>query len=412
MAYVFPLLVLTISVISKLNGEGHNIFTHLVPRFAIVMFTIIPAVISGYESKQKAMLSMLMGILVYILYDYVHAWFGIDYKSFSNSVSFYPILVLVIGVVTLGILLLIFFMHGTNNVYEHLVMAQKKELLEQNTEIIAQRDEIEAQRDEIVSQKHLIEKKNHDLTASIVYAQRIQKAILPKTEILSSVFPEHFIFYRPRDIVSGDFYWVKKIDDQLFVLAADCTGHGVPGAFMSMLGISSLNEIVRHESRLKAADVLDKLRVYVKDALQQSGNMGEQQDGMDVALCIFDLNEASLQFAGAYNPLYIIRADQLIEIKSDHMPIGVHPKDNVPFTNHVVSLEKGDVLYIFSDGYHSQIGNGDKNEKFKTYRLKDLVLKMHNYPMNVQMQMLEEEMQLWQGNKQQVDDMLIIGIKY
>ena len=287
---------------------------------------------------------------------------------------------------------------------------QKQEIEEKNEELLQLNEEIVSQKTEISIQKEDIEKKNRNLTASIHYAQRIQNAFLPRPEVLSSYFPQSFILFKPRDIVSGDFYWIKQIRNFVFIAAADCTGHGVPGAFMSMLGTALLNEIVRNEQVKSAAEILDQLRDLVKSSLQQTGQRGETQDGMDISLCVFDLDNSTIQFAGANSPLYLVRDAQLVEYGADKMPIGIHPKDDRLFCNHEIQMKKNDIVYVFSDGYHSQVG-GLRNEKFKTKRLKDTLLQIGNRSMDDQKKILEQTLQDWKGDKKQIDDILLLGIR-
>ncbi len=321
------------------------------------------------------------------------------------------------------------------------------ELQQMNEEVTTQRDEIEAQRDILVKQKK-------NITDSIVYASRIQNALLPSTEALAEHLTEHFILFQPRDIVSGDFYWCRQIKNFLYIVVADCTGHGVPGAFMSMLGISLLNEIVSKRDLNPPNLILNELRKRIKNSLHQTGQRGENQDGMDISFCMLNLENNHLQFAGAYNPLYLVKSEELrvkneevnvseeLRVKSeesqineeteqqlvknsslltlsssltiieaDRMPIGVHPKDNQDFTNHKIQLQKGDSLYIFSDGYVSQFG-GEKGEKLKSKRFQEALLKNQEKTMNEQKQILVETFQKWQANHwEQVDDVLVIGFK-
>jgi ligand-binding sensor domain-containing protein/serine phosphatase RsbU (regulator of sigma subunit) len=299
---------------------------------------------------------------------------------------------------------------------------QKDEIVEKNEELNLMNEEISAQRDnmmelneelvakneEIISQKTDIEIKNKSITASIQYAQRIQAAVLPTSDILDGHFQQHFILFQPRDIVSGDFYFVKKVDTRLIVAAADCTGHGVPGAFMSMLGIALLNEIVRNKEVSTAAQALDLLRDYVKTALQQIGKAGEQQDGMDIAFCAIDLETKIMSFAGAHNPCWVFRSG-LIELPADHIPVGVYAKER-PFTEHVFQLQQGDTIYLFSDGYHSQFGGG-KNEKLKTKRLREIITEINQLPLFEQKQILEQRFEAWKGHQPQTDDVLVIGMQ-
>ncbi|MFC2104964.1 7TM diverse intracellular signaling domain-containing protein, partial [Bacteroidota bacterium] len=263
---------------------------------------------------------------------------------------------------------------------------QKEEITAQRDEIEAQRDEIEAQRDLVMDQKEKIEEVNIELTDSIHYAKYIQNAILPQADFRKQLLPEHFIFFKPKNIVSGDFYWLTKVEERVVVAAADCTGHGVPGAFMSMLGVSFLNDVVNKEYITHPGVILRRLRKEVIHALQQKGEYGEQQDGMDIALCSIDFKNLELQFSGANNPLYIIRnkefesiqtttilengAYNLYEIKGDTMPIAIHQRMD-KFKMHEIQLLKGDCLYMFSDGFADQFG-GKNGKKFKYKPFKEL----------------------------------------
>jgi len=262
--------------------------------------------------------------------------------------------------------------------------------------------EIRKQRDQISEQKQAI-------TDSIQYAKRIQNAVLPPEDYINKVLPEHFILFKPRDIVSGDFYWLKKIDKYVVFTAADCTGHGVPGAFMSMLGIALLNEIVRRKEITKASQILNELRSQIKDALRQSGKEGEAKDGMDIALCVLDTEELKLQYAGAYNPLYIIRNNELIEYKADKMPIGIHLKTQ-PFSNNEIQLQKNDMLYVFSDGFVDQFG-GDRCRKFMIKPFKRLLTEINERPMFDQKGILDIAITEWRGEREQIDDIVVIGVR-
>jgi len=250
---------------------------------------------------------------------------------------------------------------------------------------------------------------------SIVYAKRIQDALMFKQKLdANNVFSDFMLFLRPKDIVSGDFYWSNQVDDKIIIAAADCTGHGVPGAFMSMLGITSLNVITKQliiegKEKLTSGSMLDMLKESVIKALSQKGLAGEAQDGMDIALCIFDENSRTVQFSGAHNPLFIIRNNELIIIKSDKMPIGIHRKVNNAFTAHNIDLEPDDVLYMFSDGYIDQFNN--ENKKFLSKNFKELLLNIYTKPMDEQYKILSNTIDNWKGDCPQTDDMLIIGIK-
>lgn len=277
-----------------------------------------------------------------------------------------------------------------------------KEILQQKAEIEAQRDEIEAQRDQIFNQ-------NEEITQSIAYARRIQSAVMPSNEIISEILPNYFILFRPRDIVSGDFYWIGQKDGLTIVVAADCTGHGVPGAFMSMMGVSFINDIVNVDGVVSPNQILENLRQKIIATLWQTGKEGESQDGMDMAVCVYSKDMRQVQFSGAYNPLYIIRGGELIECKADKMPVGVHPKQNLAFSTHTIDLLPGDNLYIFSDGFVDQFG-GPEGRKFMTKPFKKLLISLQGLPPAEQHNALEDALDKWQNAYDQVDDVLIIGI--
>ena len=233
----------------------------------------------------------------------------------------------------------------------------------------------------ISEQKNKIELQQKELAGSLSYASSIQAALLPDLRYFKKIFPESFVLFKPRDIVSGDFYWYNRKDNRMVVVAADCTGHGVPGAFMSILGISFLNEIVS-KSIPRANTILNRLRENVMKALHQTGDKSEHKDGMDIALCVIDLDQMKMEFSGAFNPLYMIRNEQLIETRGDKMPIGINAVVEKSFTHHDIQLEMGDLIYIFSDGYPDQFGGPDE-KKFRYKTMKQLLLKIYNKPLEM-----------------------------
>jgi len=283
-------------------------------------------------------------------------------------------------------------------------------LAERNYEIQFQKEEIEMQRDEIGRQRDIVVKQKEEITDSIYYARRIQKAVLPHDTYVESVVPEHFVLFRPRDIVSGDFYWIRKIGNKLITIAADCTGHGVPGAFMSMLGVSFLNEIITQAHIPDAHVILNKLRNSVKTTLDQTGKADEAKDGMDIALTIIDFDAMELQYAGAYNPLYFYRDGELIEKKADKMPIGIYIKEKDSFTKHAIPIQKGDTFYIFSDGYVDQFG-GEKKRKFMAKPFKKMLGEIQDKSMNEQKEILHKTLENWRGPNDQVDDIIVVGVR-
>ncbi len=295
-------------------------------------------------------------------------------------------------------------------------------LAQQNEEIKQQKEEISAQRDLAANQRDLIIEQKKELTDSIHYAYRIQSAAIPSDEYISSILSDYFILYKPRDIVSGDFYWLGKYGNKIVILAADCTGHGVPGAFMSMLGVAFLNEIVNKENITSPADILNKLREDIIKALKQKGKEGESKDGMDVAAITIDTETNKLEYSGANNPLYIVKSKKvkvesekidefegLTEIKANKQPVAIYIKME-PFINHEINLQKNDIIYIFSDGYADQFG-GPKGKKFKYKPFKRLLLENINKPMKKQKEILNKTFEEWKGELEQIDDVLVLGIK-
>ncbi len=263
---------------------------------------------------------------------------------------------------------------------------------------------------EVVMQKEEIEMKNQEITDSIHYASRIQTAILPPVDYAQKILADKFILYLPRDIVSGDFFWLHELDSKLITVASDCTGHGVPGAFMSMLGVAFLNEIVSTVDSIQAHEILNQLRDHVIKSLHQTGAEGESKDGMDIALCIYDLQNMKLEFAGANNPLYLIRDEELITYKGDKMPIGIHQLADESFTLNEIDLKKGDIMYTFSDGYADQFG-GPKGKKFMSKKMKELFLEIHKLDMDVQKKILKDSLYNWMENHEQVDDVIVMGVR-
>ena len=255
-----------------------------------------------------------------------------------------------------------------------------------------------------------IEAQKQEITSSIEYAGRIQVAMLPAKEVLRNAFSDHFIFFKPRDIVSGDFYWIGEDSNHVFFTVADCTGHGVPGAFMSTLGISTLNEIITNKTDLHANTVLNLLRAKIKTSLHQTGKLGEAADGMDIAFCILHKNRRSLEYSGAYNPLFIFQGGEMKEYKADRMPIGIYVGEKESFTNFEISVSTGDVIYIFSDGMSDQFG-GPEGMKYKKSNLKKLLASISHRSMEEQRQIIEEEFEKWRGKGEQIDDVTILGLR-
>ena len=283
-----------------------------------------------------------------------------------------------------------------------LLEAKNKQISEQRDEIQKQKEIAESQRDQIAYQKQHI-------TDSIQYALRIQTALLPSLELFTDKL-DHFVLYKPRDIVSGDFYWVAEVDGKQIIIAADCTGHGVPGAFMSMLGVSFLNEIILNKGIIQPDLILNALRDEIMGALKQQEETSDVKDGMDMAICLLDYTSNTLQYAGANNPIWIFSKGELTEIKADKMPVSIHESMG-PFTNHWIDLKKGDTFYIHSDGFADQFG-GPNQKKFLSKNFKNVLLEMQNKPMLDQGAQLDSIFEEWRKEVEQIDDVTVIGVRF
>ena len=251
--------------------------------------------------------------------------------------------------------------------------------------------------------------KNKNITDSIRYAKYIQDAMLPKTETLKKYLRDYFILFKPKDIVSGDFYWVKQHDNHIYIAAVDCTGHGVPGAFLSIEASNLLNTSFNADDNKSPAAILNRLDKLVEQSLHNKVNEIEIKDGMDLSICKIDFNTHTVEYAGAFNSIYLVRDNKLIEYDADNIYIG-NNDINALYTNHTFKIEKDDVIYMFSDGYADQFG-GDKGKKYKYRQLQQLLVKNNNRPMDAQQEALEHEFEHWRGNLEQVDDVMVIGIK-
>jgi len=263
----------------------------------------------------------------------------------------------------------------------------------------------------ITEQKHFVEEKQKEIVDSINYAKRIQEAILPAKELKYRIFPDAFVLFKPKDIVSGDFYWFAEKNNKRLIAAVDCTGHGVPGAFMSMIGNTFLNDIVNVKGITEPGRILDHLREQVITSLKQSG--GENKDGMDIsilAVSYTDNGEQTVEWAGANNPLWMIRNGECHEYKANKQPVGYYVGDALPFTNNIIKTKKDDVFYIFTDGFADQFG-GEKGKKFKYKNLKDILIALHSKPMPEQEQFLLNTFNDWKHSLEQIDDVCIIGLR-
>lgn len=264
--------------------------------------------------------------------------------------------------------------------------------------------------EQVALQKEELELREKNVTDSLIYAQRIQEALLPSEAYFRTHFEDSFILFKPKDIVSGDFYWIGEKNEKIFVVAADCTGHGVPGALMSMIGLDLIEKTINEDNIDLPSRILGVLNKGLEKTFSREKNIGTIiRDGMDIGLCVIDKRSRKMLYTGAFFPLYLIRNNSLIEIKGDKIIIGMNP-DGLPYTDHEMDLNEDDIIYLFSDGYVDQFG-GLENKKFMYRRFRYLLLNIHNYPMNDQKAILDENIRNWMGKNGQVDDITVIGFR-
>ena len=297
-----------------------------------------------------------------------------------------------------------------------LILQKNEALLHKNHELKEMQDQIESQNqelrsfmEEIKTQRDEIYEKNNEIIDSIMYASRIQNSMIPKGKILYSYFDEFFILNKPKDILSGDFFWTTEYENKVIVAVADCTGHGIPASLLSVLGISALNEIVLKYKNLKSNEILNHLRTKIVIALSQSDSNDETKDGMDISLLIYDKRKKHVEFSGAYNPFVLVRDSKLYSIDGDRMPIGICEAEN-DFSFNSYPVEKNDMIYMFSDGYTDQFG-GVNNKKIKRKIFKEQLIKLSKLPLSVQKERFSIYFNEWKGDFEQVDDVLIVGLR-
>lgn len=292
------------------------------------------------------------------------------------------------------------------------LLSEQKEELQQSFEELKAVQEILEQRQQDILQKNIrIEKLYKNVSASINYAQNIQAAILPTTQKIQQLLPNSFIFFKPRDVVSGDFYYLEKIEGKIILAAVDCTGHGVPGAFMSLIGNDLLNNIIHNKGIAQPAQILEQLHIGIRQLLRQKEN--NNHDGMDISMIAIDAKNQTVEFAGAKNPLVYIQNDELAVIKGDKLAIGGQQRElKRVFTTHKIDLTSPTSFYLFSDGIQDQFGGTD-GKKFSPKRLRNLVLEIHQKPMLEQKKIVTKTLADWQheAQEEQIDDMLLIGVR-
>lgn len=339
-----------------------------------------------------------------------------DFQLKRKSV-FQIFYLIVIGLSILVILSLIYLFISKKRANQELIL-KNNEISQQKEEIEAQREEIETQRDDLeiqrslaVQQRDEITRQKKNITDSILYAKHIQTALLPNALEVNEVIPNGFIFFKPLDIVSGDFYWLNNINGKRIIAVADCTGHGVPGAFMSVMGINFLNSLVIEQGKVDAGLVLTDLNDYVIKALSHADSHLQDKDGMDISICCIDLSTLEMNYACAKVKVIIYRNGEIIQLDSHSFSIGKTPfLDIIKFTSNSFQLQKGDVVYMMTDGYTDQFG-GKERTKFLTSRFKKMILEIARFESSVQLEVIEKTIMDWQGVNSQIDDILVVGFK-
>ncbi|MFO7864424.1 MAG: two-component regulator propeller domain-containing protein [Salinivirgaceae bacterium] len=351
---------------------------------------------------------------------YAETFDGLKSRIVTQEITVYPpwwLTTWAYLLYAIGLLFVIGFLHRQRTKtlkrrqkeLENIVRQRTSEISEKNEELSTLIGQVTNQRNTVVKQRNELKHINKAVSESIDYAQRIQASLLPDKENLKTLFPESFLLFKPRDIVSGDFYWWSRVNNKLVVIAADCTGHGIPGAFMSILGISFLREIITKEKIIAPAMILEKLRSEIIYALKQQNKPGIQRDGMDMTVLVFDFERNRASYAGAHNSIYHYRDNELTEIKGDRLPIAIYPKMK-PFTEKTIEFVPGDRFYMFSDGYQDQFG-GKKGKKITKRTFQALITDTAELPMSQQKEKLKTFFEKWKAHQEQIDDVLVMGLQ-
>ncbi len=371
-----------------------------------LFLAIVPAMILTRESFQPARyflfanLFLILGVAInYALKDYSLGKHSLEFGVTLQILAF-----------SIGLSERINLLKKSKEVAQRRIIDQLRENAALKDKVNRElEDKVQERTFEIQAQKEHIEKQNKEIKYSFDYAKKIQNTVLPRNEVFDNLFGEHFIFFKPRDIVSGDFYWITQNEHRIVLTAADCTGHGVPGSLMSMLGITMLHEIVNEKHITHTEEILNQLRMSIARTLKQEGKIGEQKDGIDMALVIYDTKTRQLEFSGANNPIYIIRNGEMLEYKGNNMPVAYYEKMS-DFTRYTLDMKQGDRIYMFTDGFPDQFG-GPQGKKFKYRPFKDLLLEISERPMEEQHRILSLIFEEWKGDLSQIDDVLVIGLR-
>jgi len=390
------------------------LFNVVVPPAYLLGYSLIKALIRKREGSILSFLGMLI-MYASMIHDVLLTNGYIS--GFGNYISSQGFVALIImqSLVLAQMFSLTYRKNISLNLNLEKMVEDRTRTIDKQKEVLEKQNlDLKEQKEEIQSQNELLNERDEETKDSLNYAVKIQAALLPPEQYCHEILNDVFILFKPRDIVSGDFYWIKHVNQYVILAAADCTGHGVPGAFMSILGMSFLNEIVQRREITQANQVLNELRKQIRNSLRQHGQPEESKDGIDMALCVIDEKKRTLQYSGANNPMYLIRNNdgtpELTEYKPDRMPLGYYQGKFKPFTNKDIQLEFGDVIYLFSDGFVDQKGGTD-GKKFLSKNFKELLEAIHEEPMQDQKRIMDKTITKWMGNYPQVDDVLVIGVR-
>ncbi|MEM6298867.1 MAG: SpoIIE family protein phosphatase [Bacteroidota bacterium] len=385
---LFAPVITTMSVSTKLTGDTTSLNFFFTPWISCVFLGLLPVLVADFRDRWISFFSILPALLCVFFFDIIHQAFGIDFYDFGLSGERF-FFTFAYSFFFIGLLGIFYSQNQVANIFQKRIEGLLRNVRESREELQQQHEQ---------------------MTASINYASRIQQAMLPDAGLIHRLFPENFIFYRPRDIVSGDFYWFGEENGQYLAAAVDCTGHGVPGAFMSMIGNDLLTELIREKKLTDPGEILTQLHLRVRSALRQGQT--KNRDGMDIALISYNPKAKILRFAGAKNPLLISENGGAIRrIKGDRAAIGGTIKD-FQFTTHTFELSAPTQIFLYSDGFQDQFGGKDKR-KFFSKRFRELLGSLCSETPEVQCQKLETTFDNWlkEGNTEQTDDVLVIGIQ-
>jgi serine phosphatase RsbU (regulator of sigma subunit) len=425
-------LIAFISLVVMLSYIPLSIVLNVIPAILLILFfgfsSILNFILHYYGQHKAAFIYFTIAGFIYFfcatlffgLNSNIHYYFlvmcMISAVIFENKRTFYGFILLAMGC----FFSLLFIMKDTNGYLIHTqtlieiqhilgyVVVFLLFIITSIFFIFFKNENVNYQK-AIVFQKHIIEEKHKEITDSINYAERIQRSFLATKELLDENLNDYFVFFKPKDVVSGDFYWASLLNNGNFTICcADSTGHGVPGAIMSILNISSLEKSI--ETEKEPHQVLNETRKIIINRLKKDGSKDGGKDGMDCSLLSLNSDKSLLKFASANNPVIVIRNGVILEYKPDKMPVGKHDKDQVPFTLQTVQLLKGDLIYTLTDGFPDQFG-GENGKKYMIKNLKELFLQIAHLPMKEQHNRLDKEFTKWKGGNEQVDDVCIIGIK-